>query len=171
MQQAEQVGDALRDPRPDVVYVSDLVRAQQTAAPLCAALGLDPIVSPDLRERDMGVFVGVGFEEVQTRWPEGWAALARRDPDYAPPEGESHRTCAARVAHFLDGVRARHVKGRVVLVSHGVAIHHMLCHLLGDRGRNVIYATDNACVHRLALRDDGSVRVLALNDSRHLTAR
>lgn len=166
--QAEAVASALASPRPDAVYVSDLPRARMTAAPLCERAGVEPVVSADIRERDMGAFVGITFDEVQARFPEGWAALVARDVDYCPPGGESHRACGDRVARFLVGLRERHPEGRVVVVSHGVAIHHMLRHLLGHADHGVLFVTDNCSVHRLEMLAGGAVRVAALNDTRHL---
>lgn len=166
--QADAVAAALAHPRPDAVYVSDLVRARRTAAPLCAQVGIDPLVTPRIRERDMGDFVGVTFEDVQARDPEGWRAIAERRPDYRPPGGESHRDVFSRVTPFLDELRARHGGQRVVVVSHGVAIHHMLRHLLQTPERGVAFATDNCCIHHLVLDADGAARVAALNDARHL---
>jgi broad specificity phosphatase PhoE len=154
--QADAVGEALATP-------------QKTAEPLCVRTGVEPVVTARIRERDMGDFVGVRFEEVQARDPDGWRAVAERHPDYRPPSGESHRDVLARVGHFLDDVRAQHPGQRVVVVSHGVAIHHMLRHLLQTPESPVVFATDNCCVHRLEIRADGTVRVVSLNDSRHLT--
>jgi alpha-ribazole phosphatase len=168
LRQAEAVGAALCDPRPDAVYVSDLPRAVQTAQPLLARAGVEPILAAEIRERDMGIFVGMRFEELQAQHPDGWQAIARRDGEYCPPGGESHRACCERVARFLDGLRARHTQGRVVLVSHGVAIHHMLWHLLGRGGAHTVFVTDNCCVHRIEVHADGRVRIVALNDTRHL---
>lgn len=168
LRQAEAMGVALCDPKPDAVYVSDLPRAVQTAQPLLARTGVEPVLTPEIRERDMGAFVGMRFEEVQAQHADGWQAIVRRDREYCPPGGESHRACAERVARFLDGLRARHAAGRVVLVSHGVAIHHMLWHLLVRAESHAVFATDNCCVHRIEFHADGRVRVAALNDARHL---
>src|SRR5690606_32785120 len=46
--QAEQVGERLKDEAITAIYVSTLVRTHQTAAPLAAHLGLEPVVEPDL---------------------------------------------------------------------------------------------------------------------------
>lgn len=166
--QAEAVGVALSSPSPDAVYVSDLPRALQTAEPLCTRAGVTPVVTAEIRERDMGEFVGKRFEEIQAQHAGGWNALVSRDPEYQPPGGESHRACCARVSRFLDALRERHTKGRVVVVSHGVAIHHMLWHLLIGAESHTVFATENCAVHRIELHRDGRVRISALNDTRHL---
>ncbi len=150
------------------LYVSDLPRAMQTLEPLASLTGLEPRVRPQLRERDMGAWVGVTFRELEAQHPEGWAALRRRDPDHAPPGGESHRQCAARLAAFADTLRAEHPEGRVALVSPGVAIHHLLAHLVGLRANDTVFTTENCAIHRVELHRDGRVRVGSLNDTHHL---
>lgn len=166
--QAEAVARALCEPAPTAVYSSDLRRAMQTATPLAARVGLTLQTWASLRERDMGSFVGMTFAQVQREHPDGWQALVSRDPAYTPPGGESHDALAVRVAAALEELRALHPEGRVVVVSHGVAIHHMLRHLLGMPSQGVVFQVDNASIQRIDWRPDGLVRVAALNDTRHL---
>lgn len=167
-QQAEALAGALAAPAPTAIYASDLPRALATAAPLGLRAGL--AVTPDhrLRERDMGTFVGVRFDALEAREPEAWRALLSRDPEFTPPDGESHRQCAARMSAAVDDILARHATGTVVVVSHGIAIHHALRHLLGASGEGIILASDNCGVHRLEWREYGVLRVAALNDTSHL---
>src|SRR5438067_12856335 len=54
LEQAELVGARLAKERFDAIYVSNLVRTHQTAAPLARRLALTPIEDRDLRE----VFLG-----------------------------------------------------------------------------------------------------------------
>src|SRR3954471_9725227 len=49
-EQAEFVGERLAREHIDAIYVSNLVRTHQTAAPLAARLGLVPIEDRELRE-------------------------------------------------------------------------------------------------------------------------
>lgn len=154
------------------LYSSDLPRAVQTAEALREAMGAAHLGTPlrlrgDLRERAMGAWEGVAFTEIQTRHPEDWQRLVARTLDHSPPGGESHRAVGRRVAAALTALCAEHAAGRVVVVSHGVAIHHMLRHLLGVEGEGVSFTADNCSVQRLSL-GDGQVRAVALNDTRHL---
>ena len=59
-EQAEQVAERLiaTGERISAVYVTTLTRTRQTAAPLLAQLGMDPIVEPDLREVFLGEWEG-----------------------------------------------------------------------------------------------------------------
>src|SRR5207302_1012540 len=98
--------------------------------PLALLSGLPLVESAAVRERNVGAFTGLTFEQVNARWPDGWSRLLSRDPHYAPPEGgESHVDCSVRVGRFVDELCARRPNGRVVVYSHGVAINHMLRHV------------------------------------------
>jgi alpha-ribazole phosphatase len=166
--QAERVAEALAAPPPDAVYVSDLRRALDTAAPLAARLGLALIAREALRERDMGAWVGRAFKDLEAHEPDEWRRLVDRDPDHRPPGGESHRACGARVGAALDEILAAHPEGRVVVVSHGVAMHHMLRHLLRVDDPRTHFHVENCALQRLTVSAGGIVRIQALNDTRHL---
>lgn len=166
--QAEAVAGALAALGPAAIYSSDLPRALATAAPLAARVGVAVHADHRLRERDMGTFVGVPFKVLEAEQPEAWRALLSRDPEFTPPEGESHRQCAGRMSAALDEILARHATGTVVVFSHGVVLHHALRHLLGASTPGLILATENCGVHRLEWREFGVLRVAALNDTSHL---
>jgi alpha-ribazole phosphatase/probable phosphoglycerate mutase len=168
--QAERVADALASPPPDAVYASDLRRALDTAAPLAARLGLAVIARKALRERDMGAWVGRTFKDIEANDPDDWRRLVDRDPDHRPPLGESHRECGARVGDALAEILAAHPEGRVVVVSHGVAMHHMLRHLLRVDDPRTLFHVENCALQRLTVSAAGIVRIQALNDTRHLHA-
>ncbi len=166
--QAEALAAAFGDLAFEAVYASDLPRALETAEPLARRLGQTVIARESLRERDMGAFVDLSFDEVRERYPEGWSALLRRDPDWAPPEGESHAACAARVSRAIDEVLAGHARGRVLVVSHGVAINHLLRYLMAVSEASVLFTVENASVQRVEWHDGGLRRVACVNDTAHL---
>lgn len=168
--QAEAVARALAEDGVSALYASDLRRAVDTAAPLAALAGLELITRRGLRERDMGEWVGRSFVDIEANAPDDWRRLRARDMDHRPPGAESHRECAARVSAALDEIVAAHDDGVVVLVSHGVAIHHMLRHALKVTDERTLFHVENCAVQRLSLGASGTVRVLALNDARHLRA-
>ena len=57
-EQAERVGERLRHLPVDAIYVTNLTRTHETAAPLAGHLGLVPIEEPDLREVHLGEWEG-----------------------------------------------------------------------------------------------------------------
>src|SRR5246500_4913012 len=72
----------------DAVVSSPLQRAVATAAIAAGELGLTSVIDDDLRETDFGDWDGFTLAEIQQRWPAA-AAAWRRDPEQAPPGGES----------------------------------------------------------------------------------
>ena len=92
---------------PDGLFVTPLARTRQTAAPLAAALGLEPVVVPDLREVHLGEWEAGEYRiRVARRDPAALRALAEERWD-ALPGGEAMDAFAERVARGLDEVVAR----------------------------------------------------------------
>jgi len=58
LEQAVRVGERLKRLPIAAVYVTNLRRTSETAAPLCQHLGITPIVEPDLREVHLGAWEG-----------------------------------------------------------------------------------------------------------------
>src|SRR6516164_6011110 len=103
----------------DAIWSSDLLRAQQTAQPIAAALGLPVQLTKGLRERNYGAFQGHDSDEISERFPDEYAHWQTRDPGFAPPEGESQREFYHRVLHALEPILAMHPGGRIACVAHG----------------------------------------------------
>lgn len=109
--------------RADRAWTSPALRARQTAA----ALGLDAVVEPALRDADHGRWAGRRLEEVQAEEPEGVIAWLA-DPDAAPHGGEALSALLRRAAGWLD-VRAGD-GGHGVVVTHAAMIRGVLLHVL-----------------------------------------
>ena len=104
------------------VYASDLRRAQETAKPLAAALGLAVIVESLLRERiNFGDLPGQSFAQFLTLWER-----CSRERDFVPPVGDSSRAAGERVAQFMAAIYAELPTGEVVAVAHGGVIADFL---------------------------------------------
>lgn len=104
----------------DALYVSDLVRTHQTAAPLAAARGLEPQIRPGLREIQAGDYEMAPDDEawaaylgVLYRWADG--AL-----DARVPGGESGAEVLARFDAVVAEIAAAHEHAAVI--GHGAVI-------------------------------------------------
>ena len=98
------------------VFASPLVRAIETARPLCAA----PRIMPGLEEQDMGVWDGLSFREIMARYPALYAAR-ERDPSLLPDGAESGEAVAKRMREAI--LRClQESEGDIALVSHKGAI-------------------------------------------------
>jgi len=119
LRQAALAGRWLRDAGIAAIYGSDLTRAWVTAQTIAAALGLVPVVVPEMRERCYGIFEGLTYAEAKARYPEAYVAFETRNPDYAYENGESLKGLFARVTGRLKEIAAAHPGQNVVVVSHG----------------------------------------------------
>lgn len=107
----------------DVVVSSDLRRAAQTAEHLAAAVDVDVVVDPRIRERDAGEWTGLTRAEIEAGWP-GWLADHRR-----PAGFEDDTALLARVLPSLTEIVGRHPGARVVVVTHGGVVRTVERHL------------------------------------------
>lgn len=170
--QAAATARALAAENVTAIYSSDLPRAVETATPLADALGLEINRAESFRERGVGRMEGLTFEEAAARFPAEYAALLRRDFEHVLDGGESYRQMLDRSARALDAAVAANPGGTLAVFSHTGTIGILTLHLMGALDapelRPVWIKTSNCGVVRLDLRDDGFLRVLALNDTRHL---
>ncbi|MCA1614025.1 MAG: histidine phosphatase family protein [Acidobacteria bacterium] len=170
--QAEATARTLAADNVTAIYSSDLLRAVETAAPLADALDLEINRAEAFRERSVGRMEGLTFEEAAAKFPAEYAALLRRDFEHVLEGGESYRQMLDRSARALDSAIEANRGGTVAVFSHTGTIGILTLHLMGALDapelRPVWIKTDNCGVVRLDLRDDGFLRVVAVNDTRHL---
>ena len=123
--QAEYAARRLATLGPHVIVSSDLSRAQQTAEALSKLTGLAIAPDKDLRERFGGDWEGLSDADIRERYPAERAT-------WNPPNGESSRAVADRVAAVLDRVAESLGDGQLaVLVSHGAALRIGMERFLG----------------------------------------
>jgi broad specificity phosphatase PhoE len=173
--QADAAARELAGRAPTALVSSDIVRAHQTAAPIAVACGLPIVLDARLRERSVGIFDGLAFAEAEARHPEAWKRLLSRDPDLVPEGAETVDQVFARVTAVIDELVATHAGGKVVVVTHGIALFHVFAHLVGlgsPRGHQRVFVlADNASITHVEHRvDDGRVhwRIHTVNDTAHL---
>lgn len=107
----------------EYIYVSDLERARQTAAPIEKALGLTAIVDPRLQEVNFGDMEEVSYDD---------PAFLKRKQEvfYRYPNGESQIEVAHRLFSLIDEVKEERKGHNVLFVSHGSATRLMRSYFL-----------------------------------------
>ncbi|WP_088283479.1 histidine phosphatase family protein [Ideonella sp. A 288] len=168
--QAGRMADALRDEGLVRVVSSDLARAAETAQVLATRLGLPLTTDTGLRERCYGRMEGLTYREIDDQQPEWAARWRQRDPDFAPPGGESLRTFQARCVGAADRLARDHAGAAIALVTHGGVLDLLYRAATGiDLQAPRTWRLGNAVVNRLLHNGEGFVLV-GWNDDRHLGA-
>lgn len=101
-------------PRVQQVFAGPELRTRQTAS----ALGLDPILSAELKDMDYASWRGKSLDEVQSTDPQG-VGLWLTNVDAAPHGGESLASLLARIEHWLGG---RNGSGHTLAFTHPAVI-------------------------------------------------
>jgi alpha-ribazole phosphatase len=115
------------------VYCSPQSRALESAVEITRALGLKapPIIEPELRERDFGIWEGMSFKEIGAAYPVEFKAWANNPLKYSPMEGETTLEVSDRVIPVFERMLKKHEGGHVVAITHGGVSRVALCHYLG----------------------------------------
>ncbi len=171
-QQAEMTAQSLSKERISAIYSSDLLRAIQTAEPLAKLLNLEINTTPDFRERNVGVLQGLTFDEAKNQHPKDYYALVNRKIGHIITDGESYRQLLNRTTKALRRILRDHQGKKVIIFSHTGAICFMTLQILGAIHRKTYttpwLVTSNCGINRFEFRGRNNVRLLSVNDTRHL---
>ena len=173
LRQAENTAKLLAKEGVNAIYSSDLHRALQTAEPLSQLTGIPIVPSPAFRERNVGVLEGLTFDESKQTFPKDYYALVNRNVHHVITDGESYRHLLRRSTSQLWEILRDHMGGRIAIYSHTGAICFMTLHLMGairrDTKQTPWIVTSNCGINRFEIRGRNNIRILALNDTRHLS--
>ncbi|NLE97496.1 MAG: histidine phosphatase family protein, partial [Propionibacterium sp.] len=120
-QQAAALVHQLADERIDALYASTLTRAQETAAPLAEARGLEVEIIDGIQE------IAAGVEEMNADWTRYVGVLETWSPDNLDVGVEGGETAREFLTRYSEAMRKIEADGHEVaaLVSHGAAMRVM----------------------------------------------
>lgn len=154
------------------VISSDLLRAQQTAAPGASQLSLPIVTTASLREQFFGIAEGMRSDEIQALHPRAWEEWLEFREDHAMPEGETPREFHARIVAALGTIASAHRGQHLIVVTHGGVLDmvwrtaHGLS-LSGPRRSEI----PNAGFNRIRIADPAApeaIEIVEWADTRHL---
>ncbi len=133
-EEARRAAGQLRGRTWDIIFQSDLIRAQQTTDEILKMLDISDIsiiTSDALRERDYGIFTGKNKLEVEKNLGEEEYRKLRRGWDQPVENGESLKQVYARVVpYFQKEIEPRLREGKNVIISaHGNSLRALLKYL------------------------------------------
>ena len=166
--QAQAVAEHLAGEPLAGLFVTPLRRTAQTAAPLAALTGLEPVVVPELREIHLGELDGGAFRiAVAHGDPRVAEVFAKQRWDVIPGaetmEAFEQRTRAG-IARILDGLQPG---ATVAAVLHGGVIGE-LCRQASDSRPFAFVHADNGSLTRLVVMPDGRRWLRTFNEAAHL---
>ena len=166
--QARALGAHLATLRVDALYASDLARARETAAAVEVATGLEATIDAELREVDVGDWVGCNREQASERDPEWYRRWADGVVE-GYHGGETYEQLQRRsVRAFLRITDAS--DGRTaVIVCHGGNIRAIVSEVVGlsaaERWRVAGVAN---CSLTLIERRNGRLTLVTFNETGYL---
>ena len=163
-QQAARVAERLLSVRPQVLYSSDIWRAQETANIIGERLGLAVQPCAGLREWHVGTWAGKPAEAYHAHLQ----ALGAHPVTYVPDGGESQVQTQARVVAQMQEFARQHDHDTILCVSHGKAIDLLARAILGlDVMLPSAYRIFNTSVNIFSYQNE-TWEVVTLNEIRHL---
>ncbi len=135
--QAKRLAYRLKELPVDVVYCSDLKRAQRTAEIIFKDRGIDIITNSKFREINFGAWEGYTFEEVMSKYENGievksW--LENINVEVSIPQGESlvdlNNRVMTELNRILEELKREDKDKTVGLVCHGGTIRVILSNVL-----------------------------------------
>jgi len=171
-EQARLTAQALARENISAIYASDLLRTMQTAEPLAELLNIPVVATPAFRERHVGVLEGLTFDESKEAHPRDYYALVNRNIHHVITDGESYRHLLRRATAELRDILRTHQGEKIAVFSHTGVICFLTLNLIGAINRHTRQTpwlvTSNCGINRFEIRGRNNVRVMAMNDTRHL---
>ncbi|MFT6677076.1 MAG: putative phosphoglycerate mutase [Sulfitobacter sp.] len=164
--QAKAVAARLTDQPIGAIYVTNLQRTHQTAAPLARALGLTPFVEADLREVFLGDWDGGEF---RFRAAAGDPAVlrARERHEWGElPNAETTLAFQTRVRRGLLRIAAAHPDEQIAAIVHGGVVGAALAIATGAKAFS-FSGSANGSISRIVIRGEEMI-VRGFNDCAHL---
>jgi alpha-ribazole phosphatase len=156
--------ERLADSNISACYSSDLSRCRIGAGIICEQFGINPVHRSELREVNIGIWEGLAWEEIQSRWPDSWQARLEDLVNYRVPEGENLLDVEARLMPVVDEILERHRGQEVLLVGHGGVNRIILLNAIGAPLKNMFNIEQNyGCLDIIDYYPDGRATVKLLN--------
>jgi broad specificity phosphatase PhoE len=167
--QATCLANRLADDHIVAIYSSPMRRTVETASIVCQRYAFTPQMREGLREIHHGRWETMSRAEVETQYPDEYAAWQEDPFTFAPQGGESGVMVMARALPVIREIVLKHVGQSVAVVSHKATIRLVLCSLLGIDARGYRDRLDQspACLNILDFKDPVRARLMLFNDVSH----
>jgi probable phosphoglycerate mutase len=156
VEQAERLAAYLADEQVDAVWTSPMRRARETAAPLAAALGVEPRVDDGLAEFDRDALSYIPIEELKAAGDPRWYEQPERPEDFV-----------AGVVEAMERIVVEHPRQRVAVVCHGGVVNAYAGHVLGI-DTPLFFLPAYTSLSRVLAAASGERSIRSLNETAHV---
>jgi probable phosphoglycerate mutase len=156
VRQADALADWLATEHIDALYTSPLRRAQETAAPLAARIGREPVVDDSLSEYDADAVEYIPMEELKAAGDPRWNEVPQTLPEFRD-----------RVIEGIERLVAAHPSQRVAVVCHGGVVNVYTAWVVGVRN-GLFFLPHYTSVSRVLAAGGGQRSIDTINETAHL---
>jgi broad specificity phosphatase PhoE len=169
--QAGRLAERLADDSIAAVYCSPMTRTIQTATIVTAPHKIPLIHRDGLREIHHGHWEGMRRADVETQFPDEYAAWEEDPFTFAPQGGEAGVNVIARALPVIREIVLEHRGQNVLVVSHKATLRLLISSLLGFDARGYRDRLDQspACLNVIDFKDPVRARLMLFNDVSHYT--
>ncbi len=173
LNQANDLGEYLANNyKIDKIFTSDLTRVKQTIAPIAQKLGIEPQLNANLREIDVGSWVGKTIEQIRDIDPEKFKRYKAGDTSVVMGGAECFDDVYVRVKKVVDKIASQCNGQTVIVASHGGAIRAVLRKWLNlsDVQMRVEHEIGNASVSEVDY-DGQTAKVIVVGENGYLRSK
>lgn len=163
--QAERLARWLAPEGVEAVYTSPMRRAVETAAPLAAAVGVEPVVDEEIAEFDRASHFYIPLEELKATNDPRYEEMMRGEYSGEVDPETFRRVVTVAVERIVEANRGR----RVAVVCHGGVINAWAGHVLGIPDV-MFFEPVYTSISRFVCSSRGHRTIVSLNETGHLHA-
>ncbi|CAB4874599.1 unannotated protein [freshwater metagenome] len=163
--QAAHLADYLASEELHAIYASPMQRAQQTAAPLAARLGLAVTLVDGVAEFDRNSSEYVPVEELKATNDPRWQQMLDNTWD---GRDETQEEFGRRVFRSIEAIIDNHGGHNVAVVCHGGVINAYLARVLGTAESSGFFYPNYTSIHRVVAARTGQRQIITINETPHL---
>jgi broad specificity phosphatase PhoE len=163
--QAQLLGERLRNTKIDYIYTSDLKRCVETANEIAKYHPDAKFVKEKLlRERGLGEFEGKKTGEAD------WEALSGDFFTNKPSAGESFGEVWIRLEKFYGKISNKHIEDTVLIVGHGGSVCLLQGLIYGNKLQESmkLEKLKNTAISEFEISKNGEYKVISLNCDQHI---
>lgn len=165
-EQAQSLADLLNREKFDSIHTSPLKRCLETSSLIAKSHDITPEPLAGLSEINFGLWEGLTFDEIQSRYPDQLKLWSEDPDDFTFPQGESVCNFRKRVLSSLDTILTD--QGNSLVVAHGGSLRVIICHLCGWPMKNLhSFELDPASL-TILIHYENSTVARVLNETCHL---